>query len=365
MASEAVFLPAFGNRPSHLVGRDEIVDGFVRGLRSPVGNPERATLLIGRRGMGKTALLLAFAESAESQGFLVARVTAGDEMLADIVGTIQRKGTPYIKKNPQVKGVSAGALGFAFGLTFSDEVERSFSFLNKMALLCDALEKHDKGIVLLVDEIQAHTPSLRILTTTYQHLVGEGKNVVIAMAGLPHAISSLLNDEVLTFLNRARKNRLGPLSLSAVSLYYSSVFDGLGKSISPENLARAVEATRGYPYLLQLIGYYLLEYSGNSKGITGDQTEQALASAKHDLTENIYAPVLKPLSARDRQFLQAMSKTKGPVRVTDIEKRMRTTRGNVQAYRRRLMDAGVIASEQRGELELVIPYLGEYLRREF
>jgi predicted transcriptional regulator len=314
--------------------------------------------------MGKTALLLAFAESAESRGFLVARTTAGDEMLEDIIGAIQRKGTRYLGEKPSVKSVSAGAFGFSLGLTFSDEVQKNFSFLNKMAMLCDALEKYDKGIVILVDEIQASTPSMRILTTTYQHLVGEGKNVAIAMAGLPHAISSVLNDEVLTFLNRARKNRLEPLLFSAISVYYSSVFNDLGKYISPENLERAVLATRGYPYLLQLIGYYLLEYSESFKEVANEQIDQALTSAKRDLIEDIYTPVLKPLSARDRQFLQAMSKDRKSSKVTDIEKRMKTTRGNVQAYRKRLIDAGVIASERRGELELTIPYLGEYLRGE-
>jgi hypothetical protein len=35
-----------------------------------------------------------------------------------------------------------------------------------------------------------------VLISAYQHLVGEGKNVIIAMAGLPHAISDILNDEV-------------------------------------------------------------------------------------------------------------------------------------------------------------------------
>jgi Cdc6-like AAA superfamily ATPase len=239
MTPEAIFLPSFGNRPSHLVGRDEAINGFIRGLKSPVGHPERATLIVGQRGMGKTALLLAFAESAENQGFLVIRATSGDEMLEDIIGAIQRKGTRYIKEKPGVKSISAGAFGFSLGLAFSDEVQRNFSFLNKMALLCDALEKHDKGIVVLVDEVQANTPSMRVLATTYQHLVGEGKNVVIAMAGLPHAISSVLNDEVLTFFNRAKKNKLEPLSLSAISVYYSSVFNDLGKSISPENLDQA------------------------------------------------------------------------------------------------------------------------------
>jgi AAA+ ATPase superfamily predicted ATPase len=364
MTSKTIFLPAFGNRPSHLVGRDRAIANFVKGLKSPVGHPERTTLIVGQRGMGKTALLLAFAESAKSRDFLVARTTAGDEMLEDIIGAIQRKGTRYLREKPGVKGVSAGAFGFSLGLTFSDEVQKNFSFLNKMVLLCDALEKYGKGIVILVDEIQASTPSMRILTTTYQHLVGEGKNVAIAMAGLPHAISSVLNDEVLTFLNRARKNRLEPLLLSAISVYYSSVFNDLGKSISPENLERAVLATKGYPYLLQLIGYYLLEYSESFKEVATEQIDQALTSAKRDLLEDIYTPVLKPLSARDRQFLQAMSKDRKSSKVTDIEKRMKTTRGNVQAYRKRLMDAGIIASERRGKLELVIPYLGEYLRGE-
>ena len=38
---------------------------------------------------------------------------------------------------------------------------------------------------------------MRVLTTAYQHLVGEGRNVAIAMAGLPHAVSSVLNDEFI------------------------------------------------------------------------------------------------------------------------------------------------------------------------
>jgi hypothetical protein len=215
---------------------------------------------------------------------------------------------------------------------------------------------------LLIDEVQARSDQLQVLTSAYQHLVGEGKNVVIAMAGLPHAISDILNDEVLTFFNRARKVHLGPLPLNSISVYYAEVFENLGLSISQECLDKAVEGTRGYPYLLQLIGYYLLAYVGGQQEITEETVSRALVSARRDLEENIFMPVLKPLSQKDEQFLKAMSEDLDTSRIADIKKRLKTSDAMVQMYRRRLIDAGIIASQRKGFLSFVVPYLGEYLR---
>lgn len=215
-----------------------------------------------------------------------------------------------------------------------------------------------------MDEVQAKTEQLQILTTTYQHLVGEGKDVVIAMAGLPHAISAVLNDDVLTFFNRAHKVHLGALNLNDISIYYSEVFDSLGLSISPKALEGAVAGTRGYPYLLQLIGYYILNYTKHEKSITEEAVSKALASARRDLVDNIFRPVLAPLSAKDRDFLKAMSKDPEESRVADIKERLKMSNAMVQTYRKRLMDGDIIASEHRGYLSFVVPYLGEYLRGE-
>jgi hypothetical protein len=362
--AESIFLPAFGNKPAHLVGRDMVIAGFVSGLRESVGHQERATLLVGQRGMGKTALLLEFADQAQKQDFVVARVTANTDMLADILGMIQRKGTEAIgkKTKTRVRGASVGAFGFSFGLNFAEEVEKNYSFLNKMLMLCDELERHGKGIVVLVDEIQAADSNMRILTTAYQNLVGEGKNIAIAMAGLPHVISNVLNDDMLTFLNRAKKIHLNPLSLNDISVYYAGAFRESGLTVDAKDLETAVQATRGYPYLLQLIGYYLIKYAGDAGTIGSSAVSQALTAAKRDLIENIYSPVLKPLSKRDIQFLKAMAQDgESASAASDIAKRMKTSYGNAQAYRKRLIDRGVIATERRGELSFVVPYLGEYL----
>jgi hypothetical protein len=363
--ASATFSPSFGNRPKAFVGREEVIRDFVDGMEEAPGGRKRAMFFSGQRGMGKTALLLELAARAEKMDFVTASVLANARMLDEIIQLIQMNGATYVSKSSkQVKAINVGVPGFSFGLTFSDEVKENYGFRVKLTLLCDALAKYGKGVLLLIDEVYSGTEEIRELAATYQHLVGEGKNVAIAMAGLPSAISGVLNDKALTFLNRASKIRLDPIPLGAISVYYSSVFKKLGKEIAPKLLEEAVAATRGYPYLLQLVGYYLLEYTGEGAVITDDDVRLAVNSAKHDLIENVYLASLRPLSRNDIRFLEAMAESGEDGRIADIRERMEVSQATAQQYRLRLIESGVVASSARGELEFTIPYMGEYLRGE-
>jgi DNA-binding MarR family transcriptional regulator len=278
---------------------------------------------------------------------------------------VQIQGEEFVRKEkPRVKSLSAGAFGFSFGLTFTDETDRKYGFRAKLSLLADALAKHDKGILILVDEVQASGIEMRELATTYQHLIGEQKNIAIAMAGLPIAVSSVLNDKMLTFLHRANKVKLGPIALSAIQHYYMNCFARVGKSIDGDLLEKAVSATRGYPYLLQLAGYYILEYAGDANKIEAEVVDAAIRTAKHALIENVHRPSLMTLSDRDIDFLSAMAKDSGDSQISDIAKRLGVDSSYAQQYRKRLIEAGVIASGRRGRIEFTVPYLGEYLRKE-
>ncbi|MCL1804840.1 MAG: hypothetical protein FWG28_02385, partial [Clostridiales bacterium] len=154
-----VYLPAFGNRPKHIIGRSGVTTDFVEALSLPIGHRNRATILIGQRGTGKTTLLLEFTELARSNHFVPARVTANDDMLEEIIQAIQVNGSQFVPSaKTKVKGFSVGALGFSFGLTFTEETEAQYGFRVKLEMLCGELEKHGKGVVILVDEIQSNTP---------------------------------------------------------------------------------------------------------------------------------------------------------------------------------------------------------------
>ena len=187
--ARALFHPTFGSRPERIVGRDAEIEAIVGALDAPIGARDRCTLVLGQRGMGKTALLLEIEERAEAHGFVVARVSHNKAMLDEIIELIQLHGGRFVedRKRP-VTGFSDGALGFSFGLTFSEETQRNFGFRTKLTLLCEKLEEAGKGVLILVDEAKT-SENMRQLATTYQHLVGEERNIAICMAGLPHASS--------------------------------------------------------------------------------------------------------------------------------------------------------------------------------
>jgi len=322
--------------------------------------------LIGQRGTGKTTLLLEFAEIAKEKGFVAARVAASGDMLDEIIQSIQKNGERFIPKPKQkVRGVSVGALGFSIGLTFSEEAEKQLGFRMKFSLLCEELGKQNKGVIILVDEVQSNSPEMRTLATAYQHLVGENYNVAIVMAGLPGSISAVLNDDILTFLNRAYKVYLEPLPFGEISIAYTTEFTRQELAIDSRDLNAAVEATKGYPYLYQLIGYYIIGFSQNASIITADIVERAVSASKRDMIESVFNPALKPLSPRDKDFLAAMAKDEGDSKISDIIKRMKASQSYTQKYRTRLIEAGVIETPERGKVAFAVPYLSEYLRGVF
>jgi len=366
MVNDNAFLPSFGNKPKHIIGRKAITTTFIESLSHPIGHRNRAMFLIGQRGTGKTTLLLEFAGIATEKGFVTARVAASEDMLDEIVQSIQKNGERFIPKPKQkVKGVSVGALGFSIGLTFSEEAEKQLGFRMKLSMLCEELGKQNKGVVILVDEVQSNTPEMRTLATAYQHLVGENNNIAVVMAGLPGALSAVLNDDILTFLNRAYKVYLEPLPFGEISIAYAAEFTRQGLTIDSIDLEKAVEATKGYPYLYQLIGYYIIGFSANASAITTDLVERAVSASKRDMVESVFNPALKPLSPRDRDFLAAMSKDAGGSKISDIKDRMKASQSYTQKYRSRLIEAGVIEPIERGKVAFAVPYLGEYLRGEF
>ena len=364
MDQPAVFRPSFGNRPDRIVGRDEVSQKLKECFQSFPGSRERAVLMTGQRGMGKTALLLEMADRAAAEGFVVARTTCGEAMLESIIDLLQRNGSRCINdKKAPIKGFSAGALGFSFGLTFTEEARDSYGFRVKLEMICDRLAEAGKGVAILVDEVRSRSADMRLLATAYQELAGEEKNIFIVMAGLPAVISEVLEEDTLTFLNRASRLNLDPISLNSVKAYYASAFKRAGRTIDERLLDAAANATEGFPYLLQLIGYYLVEGTEEGALITEADLVRARALASADLDENVFKAMLKPLSRADISFLEAMSEDDGVTSVKDLEGRLGVSQGHVQSYRRRLIDAGVVVSPRRGELEFVIPRLAEYLRR--
>jgi hypothetical protein len=229
-----------------------------------------------------------------------------------------------------------------------------------MSLLCDKLAEKDKGALILIDEVRT-SAAMREVASAYQELVGDGKNIAIAMAGLPHAVSSVLSDQVLTFLNRATKVELGLISTNLIRAYFERAFKSIGIKVSDEFLDRAALATRGFPYLMQLIGYYVIQYTPDGGTVDEAIMDKAERSAMGDMEDNVFKPILSPLSDNDKIFLKAMAQQGETISTAKLQMVLGEKGPAIQPYRKRLLEAGIIEAPRRGELVFAVPYLSEYL----
>ncbi len=367
MIKDTIFSPSFGNRPSQLVGREELLDSLMEGLAQKPGSRERAVVILGQRGGGKTVLLWELADRASEAGYVVARPTVASEgMLPRIIEKIQDDGERYVKSEngkTRVSGGSVGAFGFSAGLQFSRDAQDSKTFHYKLSHLARTLTKQGRGILVLVDELQANSPDIRQLVTAYQEIVGEGLDIALVMAGLPGAVSATLNDKVLTFLNRARKVSLQALTTSEVDAYFSRAFNQLGLKVPADLRTRAAKATCGSPYLLQLVGHNMVLYASEDGSVDEDSLGSALASAQSDFENDVCHTTLAALSEKDIEFLRAMATDGEESGISDIAQRMNVTPDYAQKYRRRLIESGVIEAAGRGRVRFAVPYLAGYLQR--
>lgn len=367
MITDSVFSPSFGNRPQVFVGRTETIASVLQGLQEMPGSRERAVLVLGHRGYGKTVLLFEIADAARRAGYIVASPTVvSSEMHTRILEKLTEEGRDVLpKKKKQVAGGSIGVLGFSADLQFQGEQTGKISFAGKLSELCRQINQGGKGVLILIDELVANQEELRQLVIAYQEMVGEGRNVAMILAGLPSAVATTLQDHLLTFLNRAKKIELEPLRIREIDSYYQEVFAKLGVMIPAKLRTEAAEATKGSPYLMQLIGHYITIGASAGRTVTEDELTEALGRAAADFRNDICQTSLKPLSEKDVAFLAAMAQEDAEeIRISDIQQRIGATSSYTQTYKRRLIQSGIIEQTGRGKVRFAIPFLREYLNEQ-
>ena len=134
-----IFSPSFGNKPGTLVGRDLDIRKLTEGLHSNPGNKERARLIIGQRGLGKTVLLLELAEYARQHQYIVASPTVVSRgMLGRIIEKLNRDGRKELSdKRIKISGANVGAFGFSAGIQTESQTDNKASFAAQLLDICE------------------------------------------------------------------------------------------------------------------------------------------------------------------------------------------------------------------------------------
>ncbi|WP_248761453.1 ATP-binding protein [Pseudarthrobacter sp. SSS035] len=358
---ENPFRPTAGATPPDLVGRGGVLDEFAYGLRLGSGAPGLLTIFTGARGIGKTVMLGAAEDLAIASGWAVVSETATGGFLGRI-GEAMRRLTNELGDGPTGRRVTALSVA-GFAVTTQLAPEEQVDWRVRGAQLLRLLAQRGTGLVITVDEIHAaDRRELSQLAADVQHFIRDGLPIGLIFAGLPAAVSDLLNEGVATFLRRADRIDLHAASIVEVERSFTETFEGAGKTLSPELARSAAEGTGGYPFLIQLVGYYLWQEAESGLGILdAAAADRAVAAARRRNERVVIEAALSTTSGRDRDFLQAMAEDSAPSSTTDIGKRTGMRPNAVGNYRTRLLDAGLIEPAGHGLVDFAIPGLREYL----
>lgn len=329
------------------------------------GSPERATLVTGLRGTGKTVMLNAYEDIAKEEGWLVVSETA----TPNLIDRVTHEHLPRLLQDADdrptrshVTGVTLpGGLGAERSVT-DRHVPRP-GLRSQLMELADLLGERDSGVLITVDEVHRKgLDDLRALGTTIQHGFRERRNVAFVGAGLPSAVHDLLTDQVSTFLRRADRRHLRTVSPTDVAKALEVPIRAAGRTITEEALQIAVNGTGGYPFMIQLVGLHAWRAESDAAEIDARQARRGVDQAHRKVGQLVHASALADLSAVDRSFLAAMAHDDGPSRMGDIAGRLGVDAAYAGQYRLRLIAAEVIEPRGHGLVTFTLPGLRDYLR---
>ncbi|NLE78759.1 MAG: ATP-binding protein [Rhodococcus sp.] len=359
------FTPSFGVAPPLLVGRTDLIEDFGIALDEGPGAPGRATIYTGARGVGKTVMLNEAEEQARSRGWLVISETATPGLISRLTLNHLPQLIDAHVRTPTKRRLTGIKLNGLVGVNWetTDASTLQPALRQQISELTDALAEHETGLLITVDEIHRYlTDELRELGTIVQHMFREGRELAFAAAGLPSSINDLLNDDVLTFLRRADRHALGAVQLGHVAEAIRNPIERTGRSISDDACSAAADATSGYPFLIQLVGYHIWRQSPTTTAISDDDVATGIAAARRRVGSLVLEPSLADISDVDRSFLVAMSHDDGPSKTSEIAQRLGVSTTYAGQYRLRLISADLITPAGFGKLTFTMPYLREYLR---
>jgi hypothetical protein len=363
------FTPAFGASPPELIGRSTIIDKVIRGLELPTGNPYRAGLLIGKRGSGKTVMLSEISKIASMSGFIAVDVTVSQNFMLDIIEQLEKNAAHILDASPKLAGLGLTVLGVSGSLQFTKQrAERTWR--SEISSLVDELNEKGVGVCILVDEIHKLAVGLDVLTTTYQHFVRENKNVAIFFAGLPEKIDELLSSSNetagMTFIRRSYKIQLDDVGVSEVFEAYKNIFKEHEIEVEDDILESCAIKSGGYPYLIQLLGFYLYEGSLQSKRIDEGIANIAKREAFADLYLNVFDPIIANLTKKEVEIIKSIYEIGDDfVKIADIRKKLGLSPQYFNEYKKRLTNIGVIEQVGRGVISFAMPNFRLYLKERF
>lgn len=337
------FSISFGRTNEKIIQRDQEMQPIFEDFSS---EPTRNTvyILTGPRGCGKTVALSHILDVfREKDDWVVARLSQSDDMLEQMASLLYENGLMKLK-SLRVE-FSFSFHGISFNVKGKDPVSSIHVYLEK---LLEHYKKKGIHVLVAIDDVAKNQGMIEFIHA-YQGFLIDHYDVRLLMTGLAKNISKLETDRSLTFLFRAPKIKLAPLSLPSIAASYQDTFD-----MSEEDSIRAAKATKGYALGYQILGDILFR--------SEERTLSAKLLKEYDtkLSNWSYEIIWSELSQGEKNILSSVAD--GVVSNKSLMEKLNISKGNLAIYKKKLSDEGLLNTKARGKSEFVLPRFGIFVR---
>jgi hypothetical protein len=333
----------------------------------------------GLRGVGKTVLLNAFENQAESEDFLAYyHELTPESVLARELARDGEKALTRLSLSERVGGTIREALGHmrtirltgpqGFGLEVdlkgADEGAVTSDLTDLFLQLGEAAKSKDRGVVFLLDEVQfADEVHFRAMISALHRVTQRSLPITVAAAGLPQI--PRLTGEARSYAERLFTfPTIGNLGDEAATAALTEPARQQGVEFASDAVARALEWTAGYPFFIQQLGKHAWNAADESP-ITLEDIDVAIPSAQEALDSSLYEVRVQRATPAERRYMRAMAELGGgPYRSGAVAAKLAKSSAALSQLRDRLITKGLIyATEDYGYIEFSVPRFDEFMRR--
>lgn len=337
------FSISFGRINENIIQRNQdmqpIFDDFLC-----VSTRNTVYIITGPRGCGKTvSLSYVLDEFRKKDDSVFARLFQSDNMLEQMASLLYENGLLKLK-SLKVE------FSFSFhGVSFSVKGDKPVSSIHVyLEKLFEYYKKKGIHILVAIDDVAKNAGMVEFIRA-YQGFLIDHYDVRLLMTGLAKNISKLESDKTLTFLFRAPKIKLSPLSLQSIALSYQNTF-----SIDDSKSIKLAKCTKGYALVYQILGDILFRNNETSL------TQKILKEYDAKLCDWSYEIIWSELTSNEKDILSLIAN--GFKDNKDILDKLQISKGNLAIYKKRLADEGLINVQTRGKSEFVLPRFDYFIK---
>lgn len=343
------------------------------------GATEQSMIIKGLRGVGKTVLLNAFEDQAESEDFLtyyheltpesvLAQEIARDsERALTRLSLSERVSAKVREALSQMRTISlTGPEGFGIevDLKRADESTVTSDLTDLFLQVGEAAKSKRQGVVFLLDEVQfADEVHFRAMISALHRATQRSLPVTVAAAGLPQI--PRLTGEARSYAERLFSfPTIGNLDQNAARAALTEPAHQHRVRFAANAVARALEWTAGYPFFIQQLGKHAWNAAQKSP-ITLRDVETAIPRAQEALDSSLYEVRVQRATPAERRYMRAMAELgSGPYRSGAVASKLGKSAAALSQLRDRLISKGLIyATEDFGHIDFSVPRFDEFMRR--